>query len=228
MCGWQLCEQLFSKLLSHPSNCSQPLQLCHITSRSDVPRCVRSTARKMTQALDVYPPTQEETMTADQQTLPDVFFSGSERSKGGGEGQTEGSLSVALGGLLAGKQVGWTVMREDSWQVQRRLTAKHRWQQGKTQELSLGSRRVVLFLGVWGFVWGQLTKIRVGFWHVAALKQIFRNHLTSFLFYFNNYLFFFVLTVFSLYLYLYHLNSHMVVSIYFNSVDRISFVTADN
>ena len=57
----------------------------------------------------------------------------------GDEGQTEGSLSVALGGLFAGKQVGRSVMREDSWQVQRRLTAKRRWQRGKTEELSRGS-----------------------------------------------------------------------------------------
>lgn len=30
-------------------------------------------------------------------------------------------------------------MRGDSWQVQRRLTAKRRWQRGKTEELSQGS-----------------------------------------------------------------------------------------
>ena len=46
---------------------------------------------------------------------------------------------MALGGLFAEKQVGRSVMRQDSWQVQRRLAAKRGWQRGKTEELSRGS-----------------------------------------------------------------------------------------
>lgn len=37
------------------------------------------------------------------------------------------------------KQVGWSVMREDSWLVQWRLTAKCKRQRGRERELGLGS-----------------------------------------------------------------------------------------
>lgn len=93
-----------------------------------------------------FPSTQEGTVDAAPPTLPsppDVFWLWQERKEermgGGEEGRTEGSYSVALQGLFAGKQVAWLVMREDSWQVQQRLTAKCRWQQGNTEELSRGS-----------------------------------------------------------------------------------------
>lgn len=64
----------------------------------------------------------------------------------GEEGRTNAGVSftVTLGGLFAGKQVGRSVMREDSWQVQWRLTAKLRWQRGKTEELSLCDRFEVI------------------------------------------------------------------------------------
>lgn len=69
---------------------------------------------------------------------------------------------MALGGLFAGKQVGRSVMREDSWQVQRRLTAKRRWQRGKTEELSRGSlcERLLVVL----FLLEELCLFEVLFW----------------------------------------------------------------
>lgn len=108
------------------------------------------------------------------------MFSDSDRSqqrKGGGEeGRTKGVSFRGTRGLLFGeKQVGWVVMREDSWQVQRRLTAKRRWQRGITEELSWGSLCDIFvdsFLVVGSFFGGvklgsfvleRLQKINIGF-----------------------------------------------------------------
>lgn len=108
------------------------------------------------------------------------MFSDSDRSeqrKGGGEeGRTKGvSFRGTRGLLFAEKQVGWVVMREDSWQVQRRLTAKRRWQRGITEELSWGSLCDIFvdsFLVVRSFFGGvmlgsfvleRLQKINIGF-----------------------------------------------------------------
>lgn len=71
-------------------------------------------------------------------------------------------------------------MREDSWRVQRRLTAKRRWQRGKSWR-SLCERFLVILFScsrkvfgdvplVWGFVLGRLQKINAGF---KALKTYF-------------------------------------------------------
>lgn len=61
--------------------------------------------------------------------LPDVFWFWQER------GRRRTSRGVCFpwhsGCCLRRKQVGRSVMREDSWQVQQRLTAKRRWQRGK-------------------------------------------------------------------------------------------------
>ncbi len=70
------------------------------------------------------------------------MFSDSDRSEGAEEGKRDGRRGLFpwhSGGCLRGKQVGRSVMREDSWQVQRRLTAKRRWQRGKTEGLSRAS-----------------------------------------------------------------------------------------
>lgn len=80
-----------------------------------------------------------ERRSADSSGSPRCFLilTGAREARAGGvERQTQGSAFVALGGLFAGRKVGWLVMREDSWQVQQRLTAKCGWQRGKTTELS--------------------------------------------------------------------------------------------
>lgn len=71
------------------------------------------------------------------------MFSDSDRSKRGEDGEEEkgghklrGLSPQHSGGCLRGKQVGRSVMREDSWQVQRRLTAKLRWQRGNRRAQS--------------------------------------------------------------------------------------------
>ena len=74
-----------------------------------------------------------------------MFLTGAGESGGGGEEARTKGVSFRGGGEAAGGEEGRrSVMREDSWQVQRRLTAKPRWQRGKTEELGrgVGVRRI--------------------------------------------------------------------------------------
>lgn len=62
--------------------------------------------------------------------LPQMF-SDSDKRRGREDGKRDERQALfleALGGMFAEKQVGGWVMREDSWQVQGRVTAKRRWQ----------------------------------------------------------------------------------------------------
>lgn len=115
-CVWQLWEQLLSPTLPHLCNCSQydraPLYLCHIPSRSCTQRHVRSTMSE----------------TAQTRTFPQMGggkYVGLTVSPSSSRGflivtaveEKTGGMSGfwdTWGLLFAGKQVCWSVTREDS------------------------------------------------------------------------------------------------------------------
>lgn len=140
VCGWQLWEQLLSPSLAHLCNCSRPdrvpLYLCHIPSHSAAPHRVHSSVRKATQAGPFLRhgrgPLKE--LPQPLQAPPDVVWFWQEQRIGG-------PVFVTLGGCCL--QVRWLSTKEDSWQVQQKLTAKHRWQRGTTKELESSCRRTL-------------------------------------------------------------------------------------